>query len=86
AEGRIKFNPLANWDKGVLDAYMERHGLPPHPLVEHGYPSLGCWPCTQPVEAGQDVRAGRWAGSEKTECGIHVARTPGAVNDLGVDI
>ena len=86
AEGRIKFNPLANWDKAALDAYMERHGLPPHPLVEHGYPSLGCWPCTQPVEAGQDVRAGRWAGSEKTECGIHVARTPGAVNDLGGDI
>jgi phosphoadenosine phosphosulfate reductase len=86
AEGRIKFNPLANWDKSDLDAYMERHALPPHPLVEHGYPSLGCWPCTQPVEAGQDVRAGRWAGSEKTECGIHVARTPGAVNDLGGDI
>lgn len=86
AEGRIKFNPLANWDKFDLDSYMERHGLPPHPLVEHGYPSLGCWPCTQPVEEGQDVRAGRWAGSEKTECGIHVARTPGAVNDLGGDI
>lgn len=86
AEGRIKFNPLANWDKAALDAYMDRHDLPPHPLVEHGYPSLGCWPCTQPVEEGQDVRAGRWAGSEKTECGIHVARTPGAVNDLGGDI
>lgn len=86
AEGRIKFNPLANWDKAALDAYMDLHGLPPHPLVEHGYPSLGCWPCTQPVEEGQDVRAGRWAGSEKTECGIHVARTPGAVNDLGGDI
>ena len=86
AEGRIKFNPLANWDKAALDAYMDRHGLPAHPLVEHGYPSLGCWPCTQPVEEGQDVRAGRWAGSEKTECGIHVARTPGAVNDLGGDI
>ena len=86
AEGRIKFNPLANWDKAALDAYMGRHGLPAHPLVEHGYPSLGCWPCTQPVEEGQDVRAGRWAGSEKTECGIHVARTPGAVNDLGGDI
>ena len=86
AEGRIKFNPLANWDKAALDAYMQVHDLPPHPLVEHGYPSLGCWPCTQPVEAGQDVRAGRGAGSEKTECGIHVARAPGAVNDLGGDI
>ena len=86
ADGRIKFNPLANWDKAALDVYMAEHGLPSHPLVEHGYPSLGCWPCTQPVEDGQDVRAGRWAGSEKTECGIHVARTPGAVNDLGGDI
>ena len=85
-DGRIKFNPLANWDKSALDAYMDRHDLPAHPLVEQGYPSLGCWPCTQPVEEGQDVRAGRWAGSEKTECGIHVARTPGAVNDLGGDI
>jgi acyl-CoA synthetase (AMP-forming)/AMP-acid ligase II len=85
-DGRIKFNPLANWDKSALDAYMDRHDLPAHPLVEHGYPSVGCWPCTQPVEEGQDVRAGRWAGSEKTECGIHVARTPGAVNDLGGDI
>ncbi|MEI7573866.1 MAG: phosphoadenylyl-sulfate reductase [Phenylobacterium sp.] len=86
ADGRIKFNPLANWDKAALEAYMQAHGLPAHPLVEHGYPSLGCWPCTQPVEAGQDVRAGRWAGSEKSECGIHVARAPGAVNDLGGDI
>jgi phosphoadenosine phosphosulfate reductase len=86
ADRRIKFNPLANWDKAALDAYMTRHALPPHPLVEHGYPSVGCWPCTQPVEEGQDVRAGRWAGSEKTECGIHVARTPGAVTDLGGDI
>jgi phosphoadenosine phosphosulfate reductase len=86
ADGRIKFNPLANWDKAALEAYMQAHGLPAHPLVEHGYPSVGCWPCTQPVEVGQDVRAGRWAGSEKTECGIHVARAPGAVNDLGGDI
>jgi phosphoadenosine phosphosulfate reductase len=73
-------------DKAALEAYMQAHDLPAHPLVELGYPSVGCWPCTQPVEAGQDVRAGRWAGSEKTECGIHVARAPGSVNDLGGDI
>jgi phosphoadenosine phosphosulfate reductase len=70
-ERQIKFNPLANWSKAQIDAYAVEHDLPAHPLVAFGYPSLGCWPCTQPVEAGEDGRAGRWAGSEKTECGIH---------------
>ena len=80
----VKFNPLANWAKEDLDAYVAEHDLPPHPLVEFGYASVGCWPCTQPVEEGQDVRAGRWAGQDKTECGIHVTRaTPGADADLG---
>ena len=63
----------------------QRH-LPAHPLVAQGFPSIGCWPCTKPVEEGEDVRAGRWAGSEKTECGIHVARAPDAVADVGGDI
>jgi phosphoadenosine phosphosulfate reductase len=86
-EGRIKFNPLANWSKAELDAYAKEHDLPAHPLVAFGYPSIGCWPCTNPVEEGQDVRAGRWAGSEKTECGIHVTRAPEAPNDaVGGDI
>jgi phosphoadenosine phosphosulfate reductase len=82
----IKFNPLANWTKADLEAYAEEHRLPPHPLVEHGYPSIGCWPCTNPVEDGADVRAGRWAGSQKSECGIHLARAPGAVANPGGDI
>jgi len=86
AEGKVKFNPLANWGKAELDAYVAEHDLPPHPLVAMGYPSVGCWPCTSPVEDGQDVRAGRWAGQDKTECGIHVARAPGAVHDVGGDI
>lgn len=85
-DGRLKFNPLANWTKEDLDAYAAEHDLPAHPLVAQGFPSIGCWPCTQPVEEGQDVRAGRWAGSQKTECGIHVARAPGAVADPGGDI
>ena len=55
AEGKIKFNPLANWNKAQLDAYMAEHDLPPHPLVEFGYPSVGCWPCTKPVEAVGEV-------------------------------
>jgi len=86
AGSQLKFNPLANWTKADLDAYAEEHNLPAHPLVAHGFPSVGCWPCTQPVEDGQDVRAGRWAGSQKTECGIHLARTPGEVANPGGDI
>ena len=83
---QIKFNPLANWGKDELDGYMAAHDLPAHPLVAQGFPSIGCWPCTNPVEEGQDVRAGRWAGQDKTECGIHVARAPGATLDVGGDI
>lgn len=87
ADGRVKFNPLANWTKADLDAYMEENNLPAHPLVAAGFPSIGCWPCTHPVEdAADDLRAGRWAGSQKTECGIHVARAPGAVANPGGDI
>ncbi len=82
----VKFNPLANWTKAELEAYVAEHNLPAHPLVEHGYPSIGCWPCTNPVDDGEDVRAGRWAGSQKTECGIHLARAPGAVANPGGDI
>jgi len=83
ADHRIKFNPLANWTKADLDAYAAEYDLPAHPLVAQGYPSIGCWPCTRPVEDGQDVRAGRWADSDKTECGIHVARAPGVVPNVG---
>jgi phosphoadenosine phosphosulfate reductase len=80
----IKFNPLANWTKVELDAYVAEHNLPVHPLVEFGYASVGCWPCTQPVEDGDDLRAGRWAGQDKTECGIHVERAaPRPGTDLG---
>ncbi|MDB5447890.1 MAG: cysH [Phenylobacterium sp.] len=85
-ERHVKFNPLANWTKTDLEAYAAEHDLPAHPLVAQGFPSIGCWPCTQPVEEGQDLRAGRWAGSQKTECGIHVARAPGAVANPGGDI
>jgi phosphoadenosine phosphosulfate reductase len=86
ADGKLKFNPLANWSKADLDAYAAEHALPEHPLVQFGYPSIGCWPCTSPVEDGGDVRSGRWAGSQKTECGIHTARAPGAAPNVGGDI
>lgn len=86
AENLVKFNPLANWGKADLDEYVRIHDLPPHPLVAAGFPSLGCWPCTKPVEEGGDVRSGRWADSQKTECGIHTARAPGAAPFVGGDL
>ncbi|WP_454759149.1 phosphoadenylyl-sulfate reductase [Caulobacter segnis] len=83
AEGKLKFNPLANWSKAELDAYIAEHDLPSHPLVAQGYASIGCWPCTKPSDDG---RSGRWQGQEKTECGIHVARAPGVASNVGGDI
>jgi phosphoadenosine phosphosulfate reductase len=73
AGGRIKVNPLAHWEKGDVQDYMIENRLPRHPLVARGYPSIGCAPCTTPVAEGEDERAGRWRGREKTECGIHFA-------------
>lgn len=70
-EGRLKINPLADWGKAELDAYFHDHALPRHPLEAQGYPSVGCSPCTSKVKAGEDPRAGRWRGWDKTECGIH---------------
>ena len=66
----IKVNPLARWTRDDVQRAFEESGLPRHPLVEQGYPSIGCWPCTQPA-SDDDVRGGRWAGSNKSECGIH---------------
>ena len=86
SEGKLKFNPLANWSKQQLDDYAAEHDLPAHPLVEFGYPSVGCWPCTKPVEDDDNLRAGRWAGSEKTECGIHTPRVEPSSLDVGGDI
>ncbi len=70
--GRAKLNPLAAWTPDHLSAYMVAYGLPPHPLVAEGYVSIGCEPCTSPVREGEDNRAGRWRGTDKSECGIHV--------------
>lgn len=68
---RIKVNPLARWSAADLKDYAASHDLPAHPLVAQGYPSIGCVPCTSRVRPGEDPRAGRWRGLEKTECGIH---------------
>ena len=82
AEGdRVKVNPLVGWSaKDVLD-YIREAGLPRHPLVAKGFPSIGCMPCTSRVMPGEDERAGRWRGRAKTECGIHTT-----VLDAGADI
>lgn len=74
---RIKINPLAPWSAAELDDYQRNHGLPAHPLLADGYRSVGCAPCTRPVVEDEDARAGRWAGSEKTECGIHLSHGAG---------
>ncbi len=74
--GLYKINPLANVTSGDIWWYIKEHKLPIHPLFEKGYLSIGCWPCTRPVQPGDDERSGRWAGREKTECGIHTFMKP----------
>jgi phosphoadenosine phosphosulfate reductase len=68
----VKINPLAAWTDAHVVTYLAAYDLPDHPLADRGYPSIGCWPCTRPVADGEDQRAGRWADSDKTECGLHV--------------
>lgn len=79
AMGRLKINPLADWSSDRIADYFAATGLPAHPLVNQGYPSIGCSPCTSKVAPGEDPRSGRWKGWDKTECGIHV---DGAANEL----
>jgi phosphoadenosine phosphosulfate reductase len=70
--GLVKVNPIANWTDDDVALYIELHDVPVNPLVARGYPSIGCWPCTQAVAEGADKRSGRWANSTKTECGLHL--------------
>jgi phosphoadenosine phosphosulfate reductase len=67
----VKVNPIVNWTQKQVDDYISEHGVLVNPLVYDGYPSIGCSTCTLKVEAGADPRSGRWAGTGKTECGIH---------------
>lgn len=73
-DGRIKVNPLANWDLQDLRLYIEDNNLPRHPLVNEGYLSIGCFPCTDRATDPNDYRSGRWSGLDKDECGIHEQR------------
>ena len=67
----VKVNPIASWTQEQVDAYIAEHGVLVNPLVDEGYPSIGCATCTMRVEPGADPRSGRWAGTGKTECGLH---------------
>ena len=69
--GLVKINPLVEWTAQDVRDYVREHDVPFNPLHEQGYPSIGCAPCTSPVQAGESPRAGRWRGKGKTECGIH---------------
>jgi phosphoadenosine phosphosulfate reductase len=72
----FKVNPMASWTAKDTYYYMERHGIPTHPLFDKGYASIGCEPCTRPVVAGENERDGRWAGTGKVECGLHTFLEP----------
>jgi len=71
--GLVKVNPLANWSHDDARSYIAEHAVPYNPLQDQGYPSIGCMPCTSKVAPGEDPRSGRWAGRDKTECGLHLA-------------
>jgi phosphoadenosine phosphosulfate reductase len=67
----MKIHPLAHWSKADVQAYVDDHDIPTHPLLEKGFASIGCWPCTRAINKDEKERAGRWDGFNKTECGIH---------------
>ena len=69
--GLVKINPLLNWARRDIWAFIATHKVPYNPLHDQGYASIGCWPCTRAVAVGEEERAGRWAGLAKTECGLH---------------
>lgn len=72
AFGLVKVNPLATWTEDDVWSYLRARDIPYNPLLDHGYRSIGCWPCTRAVGPGEDPRAGRWSGFAKTECGLHL--------------
>lgn len=75
AHDLVKINPLAHWTEAEVWGFIHAHGVLYNPLHDRNYPSIGCLPCTRPVKPGESSRAGRWAGFEKTECGLHVSES-----------
>lgn len=78
SDGLTRIHPFARWTGHDVSQYIARHDLPEHPLLAKGYVSIGCAPCTRPVQIGQTERAGRWSGRAKTECGLHTTLRPGS--------
>jgi phosphoadenosine phosphosulfate reductase len=76
----VKIAPLAHWTEADIWEYVHEHDLPYNELHDQGYSSIGCWPCAQPVNEGEDLRAGRWRGKSKTECGLHWELTDYSLN------
>jgi phosphoadenosine phosphosulfate reductase len=74
--GLVKINPIADWNSKRVWQYIHERDIPYNALHDRGYPSIGCTHCTRPVRPGEDSRAGRWSGSSKTECGLHIIQPP----------
>lgn len=81
----VKVNPIADWTAEMVWSYIHRHKVPYNPLHDQNYPSIGCTHCTRAVRPGEDPRAGRWAGFQKTECGLHVEATQAAAPLVQID-
>jgi phosphoadenosine phosphosulfate reductase len=73
----VKISPLLAWTKKEVWGFISKNDVPYNPLHDRDYPSIGCWPCTRPIGAGEDERAGRWQGTVKKECGLHVIEVQG---------
>ena len=78
----VKVNPLADWTTRMVWDYVHKHNVLYNPLHDQNFPSIGCTHCTRAVQAGEDARAGRWAGSQKTECGLHIGDSQPAASQL----
>ncbi len=77
-DGSLRINPLVAWDAPRIAAHLAARDLPAHPLVDQGFASIGCWPCTRAIDQSEAQRAGRWSGVDKVECGIHLGRRQAA--------
>ena len=85
-QGVLKINPLVRWSDEDVARYIAERGLPIHPLSRSGFGSIGCWPCTRAVTNGEHARSGRWADSDKTECGLHVDVDVAATTEVSVKV
>jgi len=83
--GLVKINPIADWSSSQVWLYLRQHDVPYNSLHEQNYPSIGCTHCTRAVRPGEDPRAGRWSGSSKTECGLHIIQPLAGPPEAGAE-